>query len=202
MEAGGWVSQNLFVINIYGGILLAKKSLMLSDFLYLEEERWRVSMEEEEESVEEVESEEEEEEEVEERGATEEVAATWNDNDDGWEGGPHCALGQPQAAHKPAAKGVNSPTSWLWWLWGLSEFWRWIVTCQEAELWGCPYALFRAFVSYEYLKDFLRFLVSRQKRDIADNLDVQILMMMIITISMMTMMNMTIEPTEQWLLAQ
>ena len=49
---------------------------------------------------------------------------------------------------------------------------------------------------------FLRFLVSRQKRDIADNLDVQILMMMIITITMMTMMNMTIEPTEQWLLAQ
>ena len=57
---------------------MAKKNLKLSDFLYLEEERWRVSMEEEEESVEEVESEEEEEEEeeVEERGATEEVAAT------------------------------------------------------------------------------------------------------------------------------
>ena len=55
---------------------MVKKGLKLSDFLYLEEERWRVSMEEEEESVEEVESEEEEEEEVEERGATEEVAAT------------------------------------------------------------------------------------------------------------------------------
>ena len=95
-----------FVINIYGWILLVKKSLKLSDFLYLEEERWRVSMEEEEERVEE-----EVEEEVEERGATEEVAATWNDGDDdnkdeddddqdgevvGWEGGPHCALGQPQ----------------------------------------------------------------------------------------------------------
>ena len=50
---------------------MVKKSLMLSDFLYLEEERWRVSMEEEEERVEE-----EVEEEVEERGATEEVAAT------------------------------------------------------------------------------------------------------------------------------
>ena len=32
---------------------MVKKSLKLSDFLYLEEERWRVSMEEEEESVEE-----------------------------------------------------------------------------------------------------------------------------------------------------
>ena len=54
-----WSKSQIFV-------LLVKKS----DFLYLEEERWRVSMEEEEERVVEEEVEEDK------RGSTEEVAAT------------------------------------------------------------------------------------------------------------------------------